>query len=199
VTHGGTFGVWINDSGVLLGDGGNGCGGGVVRGQSLQTGNLPVGGPECGRSSWTESSLVSPGFLLIELCRQGSIGRSIGYLLTAIVTVVYGATLIGLYGRTLGMCLLRIRAIHGATGQDMTRQEAWKRALTAFALYQLVGTALLLIEWSEPTGWSSHHHPVVSVLNILVFVLYVGLLMPIWDSQNQTLQDKAVGSIVVVW
>ena len=132
VTHGGTFGVWINDSGVLLGDGGNGCGGGVVRGQSLQTGNLPVGGPECGRSSWTESSLVSPGFLLIELCRQGSIGRSIGYLLTAIVTVVYGATLIGLYGRTLGMCLLRIRAIHGATGQDMTRQEAWKRALTAF-------------------------------------------------------------------
>jgi hypothetical protein len=139
-----------------------------------------------------------PGFLLIALCHQGSIGRLIGYLLTAIVTVVYGATLIGLYGRTLGMRLLRIKAIHGATGRDVTRREAWQRALTAFALYQLVDTVLLLIEWSEPTGWSSHHHPVVSAFDVLQFVLFFGFLMPIWDSRNQTLQDKAVGSIVVV-
>jgi uncharacterized RDD family membrane protein YckC len=140
-----------------------------------------------------------PGFLLIVLCHQGSIGRLIGYLLTSIITVVYGATLLGLYGRTLGMRLLRIRVTNGATGRDVTRREAWQRALMAFALYQLVDTVLLLIEWSEPTGWSSHHHPVVSVFNVIQLVLYLGLLMPIWDSRNQTLQDKAVGSIVVVW
>jgi uncharacterized RDD family membrane protein YckC len=140
-----------------------------------------------------------PGLLLIELCHQGSIGRLIGYLLTAILPVLYGAILIGLYGRTPGMRLLHVRAIHAATGRDLTRGEAWTRALAAFALYQLVGFVLLLIEWSEPTGWSAHRHPIVSAFQVLVFVLYLGLLMPLWDSRNQTLQDKAVGSIVVMW
>jgi uncharacterized RDD family membrane protein YckC len=140
-----------------------------------------------------------PGFLLIELCHQGSVGRLIGYLLIAVLTVLYGAILIGLYGRTLGMRLLHIRAIHGVSEQDLTRNEAWARALAAFALYQFLGLVLSLITWSEPTGWSVHRHPVVVVLQVLTFVLYLGLLMPIWDSRNQTLQDKAVGSIVVVW
>ncbi len=140
-----------------------------------------------------------PGFLLIEFSHQGSVDRLIGYLLVPIVGVVYGAILIGIYGRTLGMRALRVKAIHRATGRDLTRREAWKRALTAFALYQFVDSVLLLFEWTQPPGWPSHHHAVVSALDAIQFVLFLALLMPIWDSWNQTLQDKAVGSIVVVW
>jgi uncharacterized RDD family membrane protein YckC len=140
-----------------------------------------------------------PGFLLIEFCRQGSIGRLIGYLLGSILPVLYGATLIGQTGQTLAMRALHIRAVNGSTGQDVTRQEAWRRALMALVLYQLIGTVLLLTEWSEPLGWSSRHHPVVSVVQSLIFVLYLGLLWPLWDSRNQTWQDKAAGSIVVEW
>jgi hypothetical protein len=140
-----------------------------------------------------------PGFLLIELYHQGSVGRLIGYLLVPLVSVVYAAILIGLYGRTLGMRLLRIRAIHGATGRDVTRRDAWRRAITAFALYQLVDSILLVVEWSQPTGWSAHHHSIVTAFDVVQLALYLMLLMPIWDSRNQTLQDKAVGSLVVVW
>jgi len=96
-----------------------------------------------------------PGFVLIHIFPQGSTGRLVGYLLIPIVSVGYAATLIGLYGRTFGMLVLHVRAIHGATGRNLTRREAWIRATTAFALYQLVYFVLLLIEWSEPTGWSA--------------------------------------------
>jgi uncharacterized RDD family membrane protein YckC len=138
-----------------------------------------------------------PGFVLISICHQGSIGRLIGYLLGAVLPVVYGAILIAAYGRTFGMRLLHIRTTH-RTGRALSRGEAWKRAFVAFVLYQLVGFILLIIEWSEPAGWSHRGHPVVGALHVLIFMLYLGMFMPLWDSRNQTLQDKAVGSIVVM-
>jgi uncharacterized RDD family membrane protein YckC len=138
-----------------------------------------------------------PGFVLIESFHQGSIGRLVGYLLGAVIPTLYGATLIGRYGRTMGMRVLHIRAVQGTTGRDLTSAEAWGRALAAFGLYQLVGFVLLLIAWSEPAGWSAHRHPMVIALHVVTFVLYLGMFMPLWDSRNQTLQDKAVGSSVV--
>lgn len=140
-----------------------------------------------------------PSYFLVELCNQGSVGRLIGYLLFPFVTVVYAGILIGRYGRTLGMRLFHVRAIHAATGQDLTTREAWIRAMVAFVLYGLTGFILTLIEWSQPTAWTGHHHSIVLAFDALQFVLYLALLMPIWDSRNQTLQDKAVGSIVVDW
>ena len=140
-----------------------------------------------------------PSFVLIEVYPQGTPGRLIGYLLIPSVTITYGAILIGHYGRTVGMRLLHIRAIDGATGRTVARRDAWVRALTAFALYGLTDWILLLVEWGRPTGWSSHHHPIVGTFEVVQLVLDLTLLMPIWDTNNQTLQDKSVGSIVVEW
>jgi uncharacterized RDD family membrane protein YckC len=139
-----------------------------------------------------------PGFVFISVCHQGSTGRLIGYVLSATLPVAYGAILIAVYGRTFGMRLLHIRATH-QTGRDLTHAEAWTRALVAFVLYQLVGFVLLIIQWSEPASWSVHRHSIVDVLHVLLFVLYLGMFMPLWDANNQTLQDKAVGSIVVAF
>src|SRR5580698_8512029 len=83
-----------------------------------------------------------PGFVLIQTSHQGSVGRLVGDLLTAILPVLYGAALIALYGRTLGMRLVHIRAIK-ETGRDLTRGEAWNRSIAAFALYQFVGFVVL--------------------------------------------------------
>jgi uncharacterized RDD family membrane protein YckC len=110
--------------------------------------------------------------------------------------IAYAAILLQTQGRTLGMRAVSIRAISARTGGGLTFGKAWLRSLVAFALYGLATEVTFLYEASQPSGWITHHHGVTGLV-FASYLLLLTFLWPIWDSRNQTLQDKAVGSVVI--
>ena len=92
-----------------------------------------------------------------------------GYLyLDLTVSFVYSFALIGFLGHTLGMAWLRLDAVDAVDGRlPIGPAKAAIRSLTAGALTIV---------------------PVGAV---------VDLLWPLWDPRNQTLHDKAAGTVVL--
>jgi uncharacterized RDD family membrane protein YckC len=100
----------------------------------------------------------------------GRIHGKSGYLyLDLAVGFVYSFSLIGLWGRTLGMHLMRLDAVDAVDGRfPIGPVKAAIRSLAAAVLSVL---------------------PVIGPL--------ADLLWPLWDPRNQTLHDKAAGTVVL--
>jgi uncharacterized RDD family membrane protein YckC len=88
--------------------------------------------------------------------------------LEIVIQIIYLVVLLGgNHGRTVGNLALRTRTIDGRNGQPCTYDRAVIRTL------------------------------VEVVLAITVIGGIVDILWPLWDQQNQTLHDKAAGTIVL--
>ncbi len=98
-------------------------------------------------------------------------GSSAGSVIAAALTLVYGALMIANKGGTLGNMAVGTMVVDAKTGAPVTPAKAWGRAAMDF-LFKF-GIFLFAI----PT--------------------LLDYLWPLWDRQNQTLHDKAAGTVVV--
>ena len=81
---------------------------------------------------------------------------------------VYATILIAAWaGHTVGMRLVRVQCVTAADGTKVT--------------------------WGRSAGRAA----VFAVLSILILPGLIDLLWPLWDSKNQTLHDKAAGTVVI--
>jgi uncharacterized RDD family membrane protein YckC len=95
-------------------------------------------------------------------------GRTGLLYLDLAVSFVYSFALIGFWGHTLGMAMMRLDAVDGIDGRLPIGPT--KAAVRSFA---------------------------AGVLTIIPIVALVDLLWPLWDARNQTLHDKAAGTVVL--
>jgi len=116
-------------------------------------------------------------------------------VLNALVQVAYGALLIGWRGQTVGMMAARIRAVDLHTAGPLGRTRALRRALVAFALTGLATLVSTLIKTGSPTSGTLVVAGLLSGLGAIAAL--TTYLWPLGSSRNQTLQDLAVGSVVV--
>jgi uncharacterized RDD family membrane protein YckC len=137
-----------------------------------------------------------PSFILEKVLNRTTTERVAVNLILTFAGIAYAATLLQIQGKTLGMRAVSIRAVSARTGSGLTFGKAWFRSLVAFALYGLVTEVAFLYEASQPSGWITHHHGITALV-LASYLLLLTFLWPIWDSLNQTLQDKAVGSVVI--
>jgi uncharacterized RDD family membrane protein YckC len=92
-----------------------------------------------------------------------------GLALHAVLIVGYGTLLCGSSrGQTVGMMAVGVRAVDQAAGTPIGHGRAFGRALLEYVL-----ALVLFLPW------------------------VLDMLWPLWDSQNQTLHDKASRTIVV--
>ena len=92
-----------------------------------------------------------------------------GYVyLDLAVSFVYSFALIGFWGRTLGMAWMRLEAVDAVEGR--TPIGPLKAAIRSLA---------------------------AGVLTIIPIAPFLDLLWPLWDLRNQTLHDKAAGTLVL--
>jgi uncharacterized RDD family membrane protein YckC len=81
---------------------------------------------------------------------------------------VYATILIAAWaGHTVGMRLVRVQCVTAADGSK--------------------------VSWGRSAGRAA----VFAVLSILILPGLIDLLWPLWDSKNQTLHDKAAGTVVI--
>ena len=123
--------------------------------------------------------------------------RAIANCAGLIAQVLYAVWFLGRRGRTIGMTAAGVRAVEHTTGLILTNRLAWRRALVA----------ALLINFSTELGFfislgqhrtTGHAALITGVADFLaVVLLLLTFLWPLGSSLNQTLQDKAAGSVVI--
>jgi len=92
-----------------------------------------------------------------------------GYLYLDLgVSFVYSFALVGFWGRTLGMAWMRLDAVDAVQGRTpIGASRAAIRSLTA------------------------------GLFTVIPIAAFLDLLWPLWDRRNQTLHDKAAGTVVL--
>ena len=86
--------------------------------------------------------------------------------------------------------------IYGTVGKSRWEQHGfglWSPSLFLGSVSEI----LFLYGATQPPGWSSHSHGVTGLVSVIGLLLYLTFLLPIRDPRNQTLQDKAAGSVVI--
>lgn len=92
-----------------------------------------------------------------------------GFLVSALLILAYGTVLCGSQrGQTVGMMAVGVRAVDHLAGTPIGYGRAFGRALVEYVL-----ALVLFLPW------------------------VLDMLWPLWDSQNQTLHDKATRTIVI--
>ena len=105
----------------------------------------------------------------------------------------YAVWLIGSRRQTVGMQAVGVTAID-LSGRALTRRQVWMRALYRVLFVGLWSTALqaaVLVDDSRHVGLTAVAEVVPFALTLLVYLWAVG------SERNQTLIDKAAGSVVV--
>lgn len=88
--------------------------------------------------------------------------------LDLVVSFVYSFALVGFFGHTLGMAFMKLYAVDAIEGR--TPIGPWRAAIRSV---------------------------VAGVLTVIPLAAFVDLLWPIWDPRNQTIHDKAAGTVVL--
>ena len=141
--------------------------------------------------------IAVPGFIVSRRLNSTTTERVSVNLMFIFAGIAYGAILIRAQGKTLGMRALSIAALDLRNGRKITMGAAWLRSLIAFALLGLANEILFLYRATQPPGWGSHPNAVTGLVTIVGILLSLTFLLPIRDPRNQTLQDKAAGSVVI--
>ncbi len=113
-----------------------------------------------------------------------------------LASVAYAAILISLHGRMLGMRICSLAVVDAKTKRPVDARAAWIRSAVATALVLPV-FVLGVYSLNQSANWNVHHHAIVTVVSVLQFAAFLSFLWPLWDSKDQTWQDKAATSIVL--
>lgn len=114
----------------------------------------------------------------------------------SILGLLYAVWLIGYRGQTVGMKAMGVIAVRAGTGQPLSGRQVWIRAVTLFLLVSLWTQMGFII---DAYGKASRGHRPGSALSFIgVALALVTYLWPLGSPSNQTLQDKAAGSVVLV-
>lgn len=138
-----------------------------------------------------------PLLLANQLARHNQDVRVLGFAVTTVAALMYPALLLATQGRTVGMRWFSLEAIDLTTGRPLSTAAAWYRTLMAFCLLNLFGAISFVVVASMPPGWSSGHKALSATWTSVEFLLFLSLLIPLWDRRHQTLQDRAGRSLVV--
>jgi uncharacterized RDD family membrane protein YckC len=114
---------------------------------------------------------------------------------TLVITLGYPYLLLRYKGQTVGMMAVGVRAVDRVSGAPLSSGQAGRRVLAFFVIVEL---------WEQISALIGYHHlygpvPAGEVLFRLLAVaaLITTALWPLGNPVNQTLQDKAAGTVVV--
>jgi uncharacterized RDD family membrane protein YckC len=141
--------------------------------------------------------IAIPSFIVARRLNGTTTERLSVHLLFMFGGIAYGAILIRAQGKTLGMRAVSIAALDLRNGRNITTGAAWLRSVVAFAFFGLTSEILFLYGATRPPGWSSHSYAMTGLVSLAGLLLSLTFLLPIVDPRNQTLQDKAAGSVVI--
>jgi uncharacterized RDD family membrane protein YckC len=143
--------------------------------------------------------LYSSASALVEVNHPPTAGHAARFvLLLAIsaINIAYAVWFLGHRSQTIGMSIVGVKALD-RSGEALSHSQAWRRAFTVFLLVNIWLLPGVFLSQSQRTP-----HGNVG-LGGLFGLLYIGgfltaYLWPLGNPLNQTLQDKVVGSIVVI-
>ncbi len=100
-----------------------------------------------------------------------------------------------MHGRTLGMRMVGIRALHAKTGKPPSFKRSVVRSFLGLALLSFA-SLLLNVFFADPPsdGYSTME---TLIMALVTGIGFIGYLRMIWDSRRQTLHDKLTGVVVV--
>jgi uncharacterized RDD family membrane protein YckC len=124
------------------------------------------------------------------------VGAQVFIVITSLlITLGYPYLLLRHNGQTVGMMAVGVRAVDRTSGVVLTAAQAARRVLAFFVIVEL---------WEQISAIIGFHHlfgPVPlaeSLFRVLAFAaLLTTALWPLGNPVNQTLQDKAAGTVVV--
>jgi uncharacterized RDD family membrane protein YckC len=140
----------------------------------------------------TQRNNTVPGFTgyRIDAAAQAAI-----VITTLLITLGYPYLLLRYKGQTVGMMAVGARAVDRVSGATLSHGQAGRRVLAFFVIVEL---------WEQISAIIGYHHlygpvPVGEVLFRLLAIaaLITTALWPLGNPVNQTLQDKAAGTVVV--
>lgn len=111
------------------------------------------------------------------------------------IVVGYSFVLLRFRGQTVGMMATGVRAVDRSSGAVLDTPQTWRRVLTFFTIVILWEQIAFVISTNHVTG------PRPIAAGIFIAIALLGLvttaLWPTGSPLNQTLQDKAAGTIVI--
>ena len=139
------------------------------------------------------------GFAALLSASFGTSGQSVSLraevalvVVNAAVPLAYAFLFLRFGGRTLGMMAANVRAIDRTSGGPLSTVQTGRRVLAYFGLVSVWSAlGIVLVFTARGSGW-----PVALTYLGFAGALTTGL-WPVWDSSNQTLQDKAANTVVV--
>jgi uncharacterized RDD family membrane protein YckC len=140
----------------------------------------------------TQRNNTIPGFTgyRVDAAAQAAI-----VITTLVITLGYPFLLLRYKGQTVGMMAVGVRAVDRVSGAPLSSGQAGRRVLAFFVIVEL---------WEQISALIGYHHlygpvPAGEVLFRLLAVaaLITTALWPLGNPVNQTLQDKAAGTVVV--
>jgi uncharacterized RDD family membrane protein YckC len=140
----------------------------------------------------TQRDNTTPGFTGY---RIGGAAQAAIVIITLLITLGYPYLLLRYKGQTVGMMAVGVRAVDRLSGAPLSPRQAGRRVLAFFVIVEL---------WAQISALIGYHHlygpvPVGEVLFRLLAIaaLITTALWPLGNPVNQTLQDKAAGTVVV--
>jgi uncharacterized RDD family membrane protein YckC len=141
---------------------------------------------------WTQRNNTIPGFVGTHYDWAAQVAIVVTTLL---ITLGYPYLLLRHNGQTVGMTAVGVRAVDRTSGVVVSSSQAGRRVLTFFLLVEV---------WEQISEVIGFHHiygpqPILfGLLRVLaVAALVTTALWPLGNPVNQTLQDKAAGTVVV--
>lgn len=154
-----------------------------------------IAGFAVGYHAVRSGAVTGPGFSGFSTTTTSS-GIVAVSVLTALAGVAYAGILIGARGQTVGMMAVGVRAVDLHSGGPLGYASSWRRAGVAFAL---VGLAGVIESFVRLTGSSTGQTTAIVLLGVASLAgKLTTYLWPLGSARNQTLQDKAVSSVVVL-
>jgi uncharacterized RDD family membrane protein YckC len=140
----------------------------------------------------TQRNNTIPGFTgyRIDAAAQAAI-----VITTLLITLGYPYLLLRHNGQTVGMMAVGVRAVDRASGEALSSTQAARRVLTFFFLVELWEQISAVIGFHHIYGSQPAAYGLFRVLALAALVTTA--LWPLGNPVNQTLQDKAAGTVVV--
>ena len=116
-------------------------------------------------------------------------------IVSVLIALAYPYLLLRHNGQTVGMMAAGVRAVDRTSGASPSSAQAARRVLTFFVVVDLWQQIAILIELHHVYGPVPAAESLFRLLSVATLITTA--LWPLGSSLNQTLQDKAAGTVVV--